>query len=115
MLVVSADGSCNAVDYVDPRRFRREDGEGCETEKLTDHYGKSQSTSVPQTVSKLHLLSFCLYSTMLASRDAAWIILYCSLSCVIMSFFLNIIELRRFILNNVGCYTVKYCIICICD
>ena len=76
LLVVSADGSCNAVDYVDPRRFRREDGESCETEKLTDHCGKSQSTSVPQTVSKLHLLSFCLYSTMLAScDDAAWIIL----------------------------------------
>jgi len=63
LLVVSADGSCNAVDYIDPRWFRREDGEGCETEKPTDHCGVSQSLSIQQPVSEPYLLLIfaCIY------------------------------------------------------
>ena len=56
LLIVSADVCCNAVDYVDPRLFRREDGEGCETEKPSDHHDTSQSLNVLQPVSKPRLL-----------------------------------------------------------
>jgi len=56
MPIVSADGLCNAIDFVDPRRFRREDGEGCEMEKSTDHHDANLSLSSPQQVIKLDLL-----------------------------------------------------------
>jgi len=48
---VSADSSCNAVDYVDPRLFHREDGEGCEAEKPAEN--QLGAASVPQQVCKL--------------------------------------------------------------
>jgi len=55
---------CDAIDYVDPRRFRREDGEGCE--KLTENqlqsdYDTNESRNVQQSVSKPQLLLIFIY------------------------------------------------------
>ena len=44
--------SCNAVDYIDSQQFRREDGEGCNTNQLAN---------ILQPVSKPHLLLICIY------------------------------------------------------
>jgi len=59
--------SCDAVDYVDPRRFRREDAEGCEKpaenqmlvlqeNQLPTDCDSNVSMNPAQTVSKLELL-----------------------------------------------------------